>query len=186
MTNFEKITKSPEALGAFLASLPCIDGPWDTEFHKQYCSVCVEPECDRCPNEDFRGNPGWWLTLAAWQVAGMEMHTINLAPAEAERPLTAEEKAELERSRPMFRFFVTDTPELTESEIADMDATEEEKTVRRFLAKNNPEKRVIEVNTDNGIIQLHGLAEAEAFVQLIRDQSREVYTSGQSRRGEGA
>ena len=114
------------------------------------------------------------------------MHAIDLDPAEAEKPLTADEKAELKRSRPLFRFFVTDTPELTESEIADMDATEEEKTVRRFLAKNNPEKRVIEVNTDNGIIQLHGLAEVEAFVQLIRDQSREAYTSGQSRRGEGA
>lgn len=65
MTEFERITQSPETLGTFLASLPCIDGPWDTEFHKRYCSACIEPECDRCPNEDFRGNPGWWLALEA-------------------------------------------------------------------------------------------------------------------------
>ena len=117
MTNYEKITKSPEALGAFLASLPCIDGPWDTEFHKQYCSVCVEPECDRCPNKDFRGNPGWWLTLAVGQAAGVKMHTINLDPAEAERPMTAEEKAELERSRPMFRYFMGKDLETGEIEI---------------------------------------------------------------------
>lgn len=186
MTNYERITQSPEALGAFLSSLPCIDGPWDEEFHKRYCSACVEPECDRCPNEDYRGNPGWWLNLAAGQAEGVKMHAIDLDPAEAEKPLTEDEKAELERSRPMFRFYVTDTPELTESEIENMNATEEEKAVQRFLAKNNPEKRVIEVNTDTGIIQLHGSAEVEAFVQLIRDQSREVYSSGQSRRGEGA
>lgn len=186
MTNYERITQSPEALGAFLSSLPCIDGPWDEEFHKRYCSACVEPECDRCPNEDYRGNPGWWLNLAAGQAEGVKMHAIDLDPAEAEKPLTADEKAELKRSRPLFRFFVTDTPELTESEIANMNVTEEEKAVQRFLAKNNPEKRVIEVNTDTGIIQLHGSAEVEAFVQLIRDQSREVYTSGKSRRGEGA
>lgn len=129
-----------------------------------------------------RGEPGCWLNLAAGQAAEMETRVIGLDPAEAERPLTAEEKAELERSRPMFRFFVAGTPELTESEIADMDATEE-KAVRRFLAKNNPEKQVIEINADHGVIQLHGLAAVEAFVQLIRDQCRAVYTSRQSRRG---
>ena len=35
MTYFEIITKSPEALGAFLSSLPCIEGTWDVKFHKQ-------------------------------------------------------------------------------------------------------------------------------------------------------
>lgn len=29
MNNFERITASPEALGAFLASLPVLQGPWD-------------------------------------------------------------------------------------------------------------------------------------------------------------
>ena len=106
MTNYEKITKSPEALGAFLASLPCIDGPWDTEFHKQYCSVCVEPECDRCPNKDFRGNPGWWLTLAVGQAAGTETHVIDLDPAEAEKPLTAEEEEKLQKATSLFRYAI--------------------------------------------------------------------------------
>ena len=30
-----------------------------------YCSACVEPECDRCPNEDYCRTPGWWLNLKA-------------------------------------------------------------------------------------------------------------------------
>ena len=38
MTQFEKITESPDVLTAFLASLPVIDGPWDTEFHKRFCA----------------------------------------------------------------------------------------------------------------------------------------------------
>lgn len=68
MTNFEQITQSPEALAAFLSSLPCIEGPWNEEFHKCFCDACIAPECDRCPNEDFRGNPGWWLSLAVEKV----------------------------------------------------------------------------------------------------------------------
>ena len=106
MTEFERITQSPEMLAAFLASLPCIDGPWDEEFHKRYCSACVEPECDCCPNEDFRGNPGWWLTLAAGQAAGMGTHVIDLDPAEAERPLTAEEEKVLQKVKPLFRYAI--------------------------------------------------------------------------------
>ena len=34
MTNFEKITETPEALGEFLASLPVATGSWDEEFHR--------------------------------------------------------------------------------------------------------------------------------------------------------
>ena len=63
MTQFEQITQSPEALGAFLAALPAIDGPWDTEFHARYCADCLYLGCDACPHEKFRNNPGWWLTL---------------------------------------------------------------------------------------------------------------------------
>ena len=33
MTNFEKITASPEALGQFLAELPVATGPWDIVPH---------------------------------------------------------------------------------------------------------------------------------------------------------
>lgn len=65
MTNYEKITQSPEALGAFLSSLPCIEGPWNEEFHKRFCAACIEPECGNCPHEDYRNAPAWWLTLEA-------------------------------------------------------------------------------------------------------------------------
>ena len=49
MTNFEKITASPEALGAFLASLPVAIGPWDTEFQKMFCAECGRKDCDGKP-----------------------------------------------------------------------------------------------------------------------------------------
>ena len=39
MSNFEKITATPEALGAFLASLPVATGPWDEEFHRTFCAI---------------------------------------------------------------------------------------------------------------------------------------------------
>ena len=50
MTNFEKITETPETLGEFLASLPVADGPWDAEFHKAFCADCERENCDgkRC------------------------------------------------------------------------------------------------------------------------------------------
>lgn len=68
VTEFERITKSPETLGAFLRSLQILEGPWDTAFQRQYCSGCGKASCDdgsRCPYEDKRNNPGWWLTLEA-------------------------------------------------------------------------------------------------------------------------
>ena len=40
MNNFERITASPEALGAFLASLPLLQGPWDDAFHRTFCDTC--------------------------------------------------------------------------------------------------------------------------------------------------
>ncbi len=64
MTNFEKITESPDALAAFLRSLNVIDGPWDIDFHRAYCDDCLYLGCDKCPHEE-RNNPGWWLTLEA-------------------------------------------------------------------------------------------------------------------------
>lgn len=65
MTNFEKITASPEALGEFLASLPVATGPWDEEFHRAFCDSCERENCDegRCPHQDKRNNPLWWLML---------------------------------------------------------------------------------------------------------------------------
>lgn len=63
MTEFERLVKSPDVLGEFLRSLPCLEGPWDTEFHKRFCDKCSAENCDTCPNERYRNNPVWWLTL---------------------------------------------------------------------------------------------------------------------------
>jgi len=64
MSNFEKVAASPETLGAFLASLPIADGPWDEKFHRMFCDGCKQT-CNHCPHEDKRNNPTWWLKLGA-------------------------------------------------------------------------------------------------------------------------
>lgn len=106
-------------------------------------------------------------------------YVIELDPAGPKVALTAEER---ECTRPMFRYSVSDSVELTEKEISEMEATEAEKAVRRFLAKSNPEKRVIEIGTfgENSIL-LHGAAEVETFIALIREQSREAFQKGKER-----
>ncbi len=65
MTQYEQITQSPETLGAFLAALSVIDGPWDKEFQKRFCAGCPAENCDVCPHAAERNNPGWWLTIEA-------------------------------------------------------------------------------------------------------------------------
>ena len=67
MTNFEKITASPEALGEFLTSLPVATGPWDEEFHRVFCDSCERENCDegKCPHNAERDNPLWWLNQTA-------------------------------------------------------------------------------------------------------------------------
>lgn len=70
MTEFEKITASPEALAAFLRGLAVIEAPWDAAFQKRYCAGCAAEECDDCPNEAYRNNPAWWLTQAATEERG--------------------------------------------------------------------------------------------------------------------
>ena len=65
VTEFERITQSPEMLAAFLASLPVIEAPWDEEFQRKYCAGCGKVSCDDgspCPYEDKRNNPLWWLS----------------------------------------------------------------------------------------------------------------------------
>ena len=64
-TNFDRITASPEALAAFLASLPCLDAPWDDAFHRVFCDNCSMEDCPKvCPHEEKRNSPAWWLSLS--------------------------------------------------------------------------------------------------------------------------
>lgn len=65
MNNFQQITKSPEALGAFLRALPVVEGPWDKEFQARFCAGCPAENCDACQNGAARNSPGWWLALEA-------------------------------------------------------------------------------------------------------------------------
>ena len=66
MTIFEQITASPDALGAFLASLPVANSPWDEAFHKEVCAKCGQTDCDPIyPNQNKRNNPTWWLKQEA-------------------------------------------------------------------------------------------------------------------------
>lgn len=63
MSNFEKITATLEALGAFLESLTVIGNPWEYGFHKAFCGTCGKTDCEICPHEAKRNNPLWWLKL---------------------------------------------------------------------------------------------------------------------------
>ena len=74
-TNFDRITASPEVLAAFLASLPCLDAPWDDAFHRVFCDNCPTTDCPQvCPHEAERNSPAWWLKLEGiesgkcWQI----------------------------------------------------------------------------------------------------------------------
>ena len=55
MNNYQSITASPEALAAFLGSIPAIETPWDDAFHRLYCSSCSATDCDDCrrPERDI-------------------------------------------------------------------------------------------------------------------------------------
>lgn len=70
MTNFEKFTASPADLGAFLASLSVLTGPWDVAFHRACCDTCQAENCDACPHEDKRNSPAWWLGLEVVESVG--------------------------------------------------------------------------------------------------------------------
>lgn len=91
-TNFEEITKSPEVLGAFLASLPYLEGPWDTEFQRNFCAGCGQVTCDPiCRYQRFRNNPSWWLTLEADPAEQLGTVVIDLDPHGTEAPIATEE-----------------------------------------------------------------------------------------------
>ena len=59
MSNFEKITATPEALGAFLASLSVATDSWDESFHEKFCASCGQEDCDagHYPHQNMRSNP---------------------------------------------------------------------------------------------------------------------------------
>ena len=63
-TNFDRITASPEALASFLASLPCLDAPWDDDFHRIFRGVGGNSDRQPCPCPGVqRNSPAWWLGL---------------------------------------------------------------------------------------------------------------------------
>ena len=49
MTEFQKITASPEALTKLLASILTADGPWDKAWEKAHCADCVREGLRRLP-----------------------------------------------------------------------------------------------------------------------------------------
>lgn len=63
MTNFEKITASPEALAEVLGSIEALTSPWEYAFCRTFCDDCKAENCDaeNCPHAADRGNPLWWL-----------------------------------------------------------------------------------------------------------------------------
>ena len=65
---FDTITKDKPTLAGFLRSLPVIEAPWDGAFQERFCVECGADSCDDCPNEQFRNNPEWWLSLPAAEV----------------------------------------------------------------------------------------------------------------------
>ncbi len=91
MNNYQSITASPEALAAFLGSIPAIETPWDDAFHRLYCSSCSATDCDDCRRPerdsplgeiielavllDFAENI---LTIAPYAVVVIECHTDEL------------------------------------------------------------------------------------------------------------
>lgn len=48
--------------------LPMKCAPWDGAFQERFCVECGADSCDDCPNEQFRNNPEWWLSLPAAEV----------------------------------------------------------------------------------------------------------------------
>lgn len=46
MTEFEKLTASPQALAAFLRGLSVIEAPWDAAFQKRYCTDAAATKGD--------------------------------------------------------------------------------------------------------------------------------------------
>lgn len=65
MTNFERLTQSPEVLAAWLEKLAAVNTPWEKAFDKAFCAECQNQNCEQCQEEEYRVNPLWWLGLEA-------------------------------------------------------------------------------------------------------------------------
>ena len=52
-SRFERITESPDALAAVLASIPTADAPWDIAFERAFCAGCALENCDGCPHKNL-------------------------------------------------------------------------------------------------------------------------------------
>ena len=60
-TYFDQITASPEAMAEFLASIRTLDAPWDEVFQQKFCTRCRASGCDKCPHQEQRNSPAWFL-----------------------------------------------------------------------------------------------------------------------------
>ena len=96
MTNFEKLTASPEALAAFLSAIPVADSPWDDAFHKQFCHGCGLENCDHCLMKwSATTRPGGWRkrrkgaqSLSAEKICTLSIdHAIRIAKIIATAPV---------------------------------------------------------------------------------------------------
>lgn len=146
MNNYQQITKSPEALGAFLRSLPVVEGPWDAEFQARFCAGCPAENCDACPHGAARNNPGWWLGLDAGAVAFPPQEGTVLDLTDEESGLCSQEEAE--RMKKMFRYAI-------ESGIDDQ-------TVR------------IVPMDESGTITLFGTTDIQFFINRLLDCTRKA------------
>ena len=84
MTNFEKITRSPEVLADFLNGITAVDCQWDHDFARAFCDACPNEDCDKfkCPHMAERDNPLWWLRQEASETVKMR-EQVRLMRAEA-------------------------------------------------------------------------------------------------------
>lgn len=73
MNNYQSITASPEALAAFLGTIPAIETPWDDAFHRIYCSSCSAADCDDCRR--FASDREAWAELKECIERTKQMHT---------------------------------------------------------------------------------------------------------------
>lgn len=145
MNNFQQITKSPEALGAFLRSLPVVEGPWDTEFQARFCAACPAENCDVCPHGTARNSPGWWLALDAGAAGQPPQEGAVIDLTEEGGTYSPEE---LERAKKMFRYAIESGVESQTVRIVPMDGS--------------------------GTITLFGEADIQFFINHLLDCARNV------------